>query len=184
MGGLALFEAALDASPSTQEAAAALFIATAVHGSVGDVELAQITCRSFVSTGALGWEEAVAQSASPDGGPLGLVPPRWSPQVAIQLKKFAAGVKKAAGEGGGASGRAAAAKVAAAAASSSRPPLPPGDLSDRLQTDLAGLDGSAAGVAKRVGGLLVALLGLGVVLYLAGKGFLETPPPLEYLRGE
>jgi len=184
MGGLALFEAALAADPTTAEAAAALFNATAVHAGFGDVELAQVTARSFLAAGVLSWEDAVAQSGTPGGGPLGLVPPRWSPQVAIQLRKFTAGVVKAAaaGEGGGGKGAAAVrAKAAAtAAAAASRPPLPPGDLSDRLQTDLAGLDGSAAGVAKRVAGLLAALVGLGVALYLAGRGFLEAPPPMDF----
>ena len=179
MGGLRLFEAALDAAPTPPEAAAAFFNATAVHGGFGDVELAQITCRGFVGTGVADWEDAVAAAtASPGGGPLQLVPPKWSPQVAIQLRKFAAGVKKAAaaGEGGGAGGRGGKPSSAPrpATAASSRPP---GDLSDRLQTDLVGLDGSAAGVAKRVAGLLAALLGLGVGLYLVGKGFLEGPPP-------
>ena len=175
MGALRLFESVLDADPTPSEAAAAFFNSTAVHGGFGDVELAQITCRGFVTTGVAEWEDAVAASAAPGGGRLELVPPKWSPQVAIQLRKFAAGVKKAAagGEGGGRGGKPSPHSRPAPPAT----PLPPGDLSDRLQTDLAGLDGSAAGVAKRVAALLAALLGLGVALYFLGKGFLEGPPP-------
>jgi hypothetical protein len=159
-------EAAADASATTAQRVAAYYNATCVHASFGDVELAQITLRAAL-LGGLDFAAAVEDPAAVDPTLVTLVA---SQQVRNRLRKFAeAAAKKAAAPAPPSPPPRAAAGGGAAAA---RPGLLADDMSGRLQTDLTGLDASALGIVRRVALLLVALSGLGVVLFFLGQKFM------------
>ncbi|KAK9826834.1 hypothetical protein WJX81_005525 [Elliptochloris bilobata] len=154
MGALKLFERCLNQAPSLEQRQAALFSATAVHASFGDIELAQITLRDGIGAG-LDFDAALKD---PD-----MVKFQGSPQVVIQLRKFAEAVRRIK------------AAVSPDASPGRAPPRPTGpravlsaDVSDMLRTELSGIDPSVLGVIKRVAGLLVAGLLLGTVLFYVG----------------
>jgi len=157
MPALRLFDAALACASSREEAAAAAWGAASVHASFGDVEPAQISLRAALDAG-LDLDKALAVRPGDSTGLL--VPFRGAPQITRQLKKFA-----------WAGGR-------ARAAPPPPPPKPaavatgPGGRQSAVPADLDGIDGSVGAIAVRVAGLVAALLGLGVGLYLYGLRFL------------
>lgn len=159
MAALRLFDAAGRAASSRPEAAAAAWGAAVVHTSFGDVEPAQAALRAAFDAG-LDVGAALAGTTGDDS----IVAFRGAPQITTQMKRFAAGLAKA--------------KAKAAAA----PPPPParveggpggGGAPSAVPADLDGIDGTVGGIAKRVAGLLLALVGLGVGLYVYGLRYLE-----------
>ena len=157
MPALRLFDAALACASSREEAAAAAWGAASVHASFGDVEPAQISLRAALDAG-LDLDKALAVRPGDSTGLL--VPFRGAPQITSQLKKFASAVARA------------------WAAPPPPPPKPaavatgPGGRQSAVPADLDGIDGSVGAIAVRVAGLVAALLGLGVGLYLYGLRFL------------
>lgn len=166
MGALNLWESALDAQPTNQQRTAALYNATAVHASFGDIELAQITLRDAVQNG-LDFQRAVE---SPEEIDPVMVKLRASQQVLIRLKRFAETTKRASGSV--AEPPPYRAQKSPREASSR---LLQKDLSEVLETDMKGIDASLIGILRRVLLVLVALTGLGVLLWFVGLQSL-TPP--------
>ncbi|CAL5218471.1 g155 [Coccomyxa viridis] len=167
MGALKFFEQSLQKSPTQQERQAALFNSTAVHASFGDVELAQITLREGISYG-LDFKKALKDSEDSQ-----LVKFQGSPQIVIQLQKFAEAVKRIKGAVGSVNDKKApAAKPASSGKSAySSDTMFGRDISSILSTDLTDIDPSVGGIVKRVAGLLVVGLVLAVVLFYVGLRF-------------
>lgn len=163
MGALRLYERALEQDLSIEERQQALYGATVVHASFGDIELAQMTLREGLDYG-LDFEAALGDSS--------LVKWKSGAQVLAQLKKFARTVKSV---------REA---VKPAPKSRGREQLSLGDgsggfqrpnanmdLSEMLRTDITGMDATVTGIVKRVTLLLVVGLLLGTVLFYLGLEF-------------
>eukprot|EP00884_Botryococcus_braunii_P003830 jgi/Botrbrau1/13448/Bobra.0082s0052.1 len=168
MGALKLFEESLEKGPSREERQAALFNATAVHASFGDVELAQITLREGINSGLV-FDAAMRDKENPL-----LVPMQVSPQISIQLRKFAEACKRvkaavqpdrSAVQGRGGLGLDGGLPVASLASARG---LLGTDISDRLKTEVSGIDGSIGGIIRRVLVLLVVGVALGVTLFYVG----------------
>lgn len=169
MGALKFWEDALkpEADADINQRKIALFNATCVHASFGDVELAQITLREAIQLG-LDYIKAVQTPEEVDPS---LVPLIASQQVLIRLRKFNESTLKAIG----------AASVPPPTFSSSKassttakrgPSILQDDLSRVLETDMQGIDTSVFGIVRRVFVLLLVLAGLGVALYLIGLQYL------------
>ncbi|BDA50696.1 hypothetical protein COCOBI_16-3720 [Coccomyxa sp. Obi] len=158
MGALKFFEESLQKDPTTSQRQAALFNSTAVHASFGDIELAQITLREGVNRG-LDFEGALKSTDDPQ-----LVRFQGSPQIVIQLRKFAEAVRRIKGAVGPADKPAAvpAGRSAGGGGYLGR------DMSSMLRTDMTGIDPSLGGIFKRVAGLLVTGLVLGTILFYVG----------------
>ncbi|CAK0787216.1 hypothetical protein CVIRNUC_010432 [Coccomyxa viridis] len=167
MGALRFFEQSLKKSPTQQERQAALFNSTAVHASFGDVELAQITLREGINCG-LDFKKALKDSEDQQ-----LVKFQGSPQIVIQLQKFAEAVKRIKGAVGSVNDRTAPPAAAAAAGKSaySSESVFGKDLSGLLSTDLTGIDPSLGGIIRRVAALLVVGVLLAVALFFVGLKF-------------
>lgn len=165
MGALNLWESALKLNPTIEQRLVALYNATAVHASFGDIELAQITLRDAVQNG-LDFQKVLEDPESIDPS---MVQLKASQQVLIRLKRFAQATEKA-------------------SKSASQPPMSSGvkskvssgvlrsDLSEILETDMQGIDTSALGILKRVVLVILALSALGVGLWFFGLKYLS---PLE-----
>lgn len=153
-GALRLFEQALRKDPSLKERQAALFNSTCVHAGNGDVEFAQVTLRDAINCG-LDFESAMQNGD--------YVQLKSSPQVMIQLRKFAQAskrIKEAVGT------EASAPQLAKAV---SQGAIKPGDLADILNTEIkGGMDTSAFGILRRV--LLIILVAIfsGTALFFLG----------------
>ncbi|EIE20427.1 hypothetical protein COCSUDRAFT_43871 [Coccomyxa subellipsoidea C-169] len=152
-------------SPTLSQRHAALFNSTAVHASFGDIELAQITLREGVNRG-LDFEGCLKSTDDPQ-----LVRFQGSPQIVIQLRKFAEAVRRIKGAVGTADKPAAAPSGRAGAAAGG---VAEGggylgrDMSSMLRTEMTGIDPSLGGIFRRVAGLLVTGLVLGSVLFYVG----------------
>ncbi|KAK9841165.1 hypothetical protein WJX74_001299 [Apatococcus lobatus] len=161
MGALKLFEDAVNQDPSVPERQSAHYHAMCVHASYGDVELAQISLRSGLNAG-MDFEAALS---NPDNLKM-----QASPQIAVQLKRFAAAAKKiksalqpegsARKSGGGSSG--------GQQSTSSGPAPSAADISSLFDTEKTGLDTSILGIARRVAILLLLLSALGTGLFFIG----------------
>jgi hypothetical protein len=151
MGALKLFEDALSKEPSVQERQRALFSSTCVHASFGDVELAQITLREAIACG-LDFDQAMKDPE--------LVKLKASPQILIQLRKFAGAASKI---------KAAVDAPAPAPRAAKTAKITDADLSDLLDTEMEkGMDTSIFGILRRVALLvLVAVVG-GSALFFIG----------------
>ncbi|PSC76305.1 hypothetical protein C2E20_0298 [Micractinium conductrix] len=173
MGGLRLFEQALQRTPTQEQRVAALFNAAAVHASFGDLELAQIPLKEAIF-GGLDFPSAM-QQADPR-----YVKLKASAQVLIQMRKFNEAVLRAKAAGPASppastsrsAGRAASGSGGSSARSGGLGGLRGlglnDDMSEVLSTDAEGIDASIAGIAKRVVVLLLGLSGLGTVLFYLG----------------
>ncbi|KAK9859327.1 hypothetical protein WJX84_001281 [Apatococcus fuscideae] len=163
MGALKLFEDAVKQDPSIPERQSAHYHEMCVHASFGDVELAQISLRSGLNAG-LDFEAALS---NPD-----FIRMQASPQIAVQLKRFAAAARKIksalqpsgpprkAAAGGGSSAGQKPAELGSIPSAQ--------DLASLFDTEKTGLDTSIAGIAKRVAILLLLLSALGVGLFFIG----------------
>eukprot|EP00887_Chlorella_sp_A99_P004748 scaffold4.g4748.t1 len=162
VAALGLFEKALNESPTPEQRLAAQFNAACVHACYGDVELAQISLKDAMF-GGLDIAQALA------GEQPGLVRMQASAQVLNQLRRFADQVQRNI-----ATNQVAAAVpqpgmgAAPASAASGRGKLLGSDISEALQTDVVGIDSSLLGMVRRVAVLLLALSGLGAVLFFLG----------------
>ncbi|DBB03583.1 hypothetical protein WJX82_006743 [Trebouxia sp. C0006] len=157
MGALRLWEQALKKDPTIEDRQAALFNSTCVHASFGDVEFAQVTLRDAINCG-LDFETAMKSGD--------YVKLNSSPQVIIQLRKFAQ----------------AANRIKAAVGTEASPPqlakavskgdIKPGDLSDILGTEIrGGMDTSAFGIIRRVLLIIVVAVVGGTALFFLGLKF-------------
>ncbi|KAL3155843.1 hypothetical protein ABBQ32_012853 [Trebouxia sp. C0010 RCD-2024] len=157
MGALKLWEQALSRDPTVEDRQAALFNSTCVHASFGDVEFAQVTLRDAINCG-LDFEDAMRSSD--------YVKLNSSPQVIIQLRKFAQAAKRIKDAVGT---EASAPRLAKAV---TKGEIKPGDLSDILGTEIRdGMDTSAFGILRRVLIIiLVAVVG-GTALFFLGLKF-------------
>lgn len=156
MPALRLFDAALACASSREEAAAAAWGAASVHASFGDVEPAQISLRAALDAG-LDLDKALAVRPGDSTGLL--VPFRGAPRSRASSKNSR--------------------RPSRARGPPPRPPpkpaavaTGPGGRQSAVPADLDGIDGSVGAIAVRVAGLVAALLGLGVGLYLYGLRFL------------
>lgn len=157
MGALRLWEQALKNDPTIEDRQAALFNSTCVHASFGDVEFAQVTLRDAINCG-LDFETAMKSEE--------YVRLNSSPQVIIQLRKFA----QAANRIKAAVGTEASAPQLAKAVS--KGDLKPGDLSDILGTEIrGGMDTSAFGIIRRVLLIIVVAVVGGTTLFFLGLKF-------------
>jgi len=169
MGALRLWENALkpEADADIDQRKIALFNATCVHASFGDVELAQITLREAIQLG-LDYGKAVQ---TPDEVDSALVPLIASQQVLIRLRKFNEATLKAIGAASVPPPPFSASKTTTTSSKRGSSILQD-DLSRVLETDMQGIDTSIFGIVRRVLVLLLALSGLGVALYLIGLQYL------------
>lgn len=157
MGALRLFEQCLSQDPELEDRQAALFNSTCVHASFGDVEVAQVTLRDAINCG-LDFEEAMR---NPD-----YVKLSSSPQVIIQLRKFAQAAKRIKAAVGS---EASAPQIAKAV---SKGEVKPGDLSEILSTDIrGGMDTSILGIIRRVAILILIGVVGGSALFFLGLKF-------------
>lgn len=176
MGALKLWEQAIELDPNPQQRQIALFNATCVHASFGDIELAQITLREAVQCG-LDFLKAYESPQEVDPALVNLVS---SQQVLIRLKKFNEATLKAMKSASntptegtrpisGGSGRARSTKSMSTIKSAV---FNNEDVADLLETDVQGIDSSVIGIVKRVALVLVALSGIGVGLFYVGIRYL------------
>lgn len=168
MGALKLFEAALSKDPTPFQKQDALYGATCVHASFGDLEIAKLPLRDAVQSG-LDFDAALN-----DPSRIRLV---TSQQVLIQLRKFADAARRQALSKG--DSLTLPREVVAAAAArpisrrgsvgpSSAKALLTEDMGDVLQTDINDMDSSVWGIVRRVALLLLTLVGGGIALFYLG----------------
>lgn len=160
MGALKLWED-VPTTADTQERVTALYNCTCVHAGFGDVELAQITLRDAVLQG-LDFKQMLENPTAYDEDAVTL---RASQQVLIRLRKFSEAALKAAED------RKSAASVVQRK-EKKRALTMEEDLSERLETDMSGIDTSIGGIVKRVLLLLLALSVGGVGLWFLGMNYL------------
>lgn len=157
MGALKLWEQALSRDPSIEDRQAALFNSTCVHAAFGDVEFAQVTLRDAINCG-LDFEEAMQSSD--------YVKLTSSPQVIIQLRKFAQAAKRIKAAVGT---EASAPQLAKAV---TKGDIKPGDLSDIIGTEIRdGMDTSAFGILRRVFIIILVAIFGGTALFFLGLKF-------------
>ncbi|KAL4445742.1 hypothetical protein ABPG77_008941 [Micractinium sp. CCAP 211/92] len=185
MGALRLWEQALQQSPTQEQRLAALFNASCVHASFGDLELAQIPLKEAIFSG-LDFQAAVAQQDER------YVKLKASAQVLIQLKRFNEQILKAKAAGPAAPPPMKAGRAAAAAGIGSGSAGGGGgragmgglggmnlkqDMSEVLSTDAEGIDASILGIVKRVVVLLLALSLFGTALFYLGLKYAFPDSP-------
>lgn len=175
MGALGQFEEATRVAVTASEFQAAYFNAACVHASFGDVEPAQSCLRSAINSGLV-LEQALKDPT--------LLRISASPQVVIQLKKFAANVARQQQEQVSGAAAARAATSMPRAAPKPGPSVPGGwraavdqDLTELLQTENQGIDASFGAIVRRVAIVLVVGVALGVGLFFFGLqyAFPERP---------
>jgi len=158
-GAVMLYEKALKEDPTKQQQQEALYNSTCAHAYFGDVEFAQVTLREAVLLGL----DFKAALQNPDG-----IKMQASPQVVIQLRKFAEKIEEQKAKG---LAEEKAVRIADDLPFSAKTFTLGTDASDLLRTEINDMDMSILGVVKRVAALLLGLALLGLVLFFAGYNY-------------
>lgn len=162
MTAMKLYEDVLKEGPTPSQRLAALYGCTAVHASFGDIELAQMTLRDAVREG-LDYDKAVEDPAN--------VTIVASPQVTIQLRRFAAQTVKAmASRPAPAPPRPSYSRSSSSSSGSSMPDMDA--FVGSAKSEQAEVDTSIPAIIKRVALLLLVGLGLGTALFFLGLEYL------------
>lgn len=164
LSAMKLYEDALKEEPTPAQKHAALYGCTAVHAAFGDIELAQITLREAVSTG-MDYEKAIEDPSN-----VSIVA---SPQVIIQLRRFAQQVVRALANKAAAPPRPYSSGSSTSSSSSRRAGGQDLDsIVGSAKGEQAEVDTSIPAVIKRVVLLLLVGVGLGTALFFLGLEYL------------